>query len=93
MLHFIDDWKIEDDKNWDNTFNYPRYDNNDNDDIAAHCVKFWLIEDKYVNEEMAAVCQVSDWWDEKEDGRREGNKRELSHFQTNKKATSQLVYL
>ena len=27
LLHFVDDWEIEDDENWDDMFDYPRYDN------------------------------------------------------------------
>ena len=35
LIHFFDNWDIEDDENWNNMFDYPRYDNNDNDDTTA----------------------------------------------------------
>ena len=47
LLHFVDNWEIDNTENWDNNmFDYPRYDNNDNDDTAPHCIKFSLIEDE-----------------------------------------------
>ena len=34
LLHFVDDWEIKEDENWDDTFDYPRYDNHEDDDTA-----------------------------------------------------------
>ena len=49
LLHFVDDWKIEEDENWYNMFNYPRYNSHDDDDdTAPHRVKFGIIETEYV---------------------------------------------
>ena len=49
LLHFVDDdWEIKEDENWDDTFDYPRYDNHEDDDTAPHCVKFGIIETEYV---------------------------------------------
>ena len=48
LLHFVDDWEIEEDENWDDTFDYPRYDNHEDDDTAPHRVKFGIIETEYV---------------------------------------------
>jgi len=48
LLHFVDDWEIEEDENWDDTFDYPRYDNHEDDNTAPHRVKFGIIETEYV---------------------------------------------
>ena len=42
LFHFVDDWEIEEDENWDDVFDYLRYDNHDNDDTAPHRVKYIL---------------------------------------------------
>ena len=44
----MDDWEIEEDENWDDTFDYPRYDNHEDDDTAPHRIKFGIIETEYV---------------------------------------------
>ena len=50
LLYFVDDWDIEEDGNWDDMFDYLRYDNHDNDDTAPYCVKFGIIETEYVKQ-------------------------------------------
>ena len=39
-------------------FDYPKYDNNDDDDTAPHCIKFSLIEDEYIKrwQECVKFC-------------------------------------
>ena len=55
LLHFVGDWEIEEDENWDDMFDNPRYDNHDNDDTAPHCVKFGIIETEYVKQWQQCV--------------------------------------
>ena len=60
LLHFVDDWEIEDD-NWNDMFHYSRYDNNDNGDTAVFsCLlcEVWIDQRRVVCQEMATVHQV-----------------------------------
>ena len=64
LLHFVDDWEIEEDENWDDTFYYPHYDNHEDDDVtddtAPHRVKFGIIETEYVKRWQQ--CVKFGWW-------------------------------
>ena len=58
LLHFVDDWEIEENENWDDKFDYPRFDNHIVVDTTLHCVKFASNYRDEIHQTMAAVCEV-----------------------------------
>ena len=61
LLHFVDDWEIEEDGNWDDIIDYPRYDNHDDDDTTLHRVKFEIIETEYIKQCQQCVMKFGCW--------------------------------
>ena len=51
LFHFVDDWELDDnDFEWNEVFDYPKDDHDDDAYAASRCVKFSLIEDTYVKQ-------------------------------------------
>ena len=51
LLHFVDNWELdENDFEWNEVFDYPKDDHDDDAYAASRCVKFSLIEDTYVKQ-------------------------------------------